>query len=150
ADYWPLERLDPRASVDRSFLRDLARLTIEKLPLFALVIASSWITLYAQHQGGAVATVSGLPLRYRLANAIYSYLLYVLKGIWPVSLAVFYPHPENGLPPWKPLLAVLFLVAMTWLVWRHREKRYLATGWLWYLGTLVPVIGIVQVGRQAM
>src|SRR5262249_27424704 len=85
ADYWPLERLDPRASVDRSFLRDLARLTIEKLPLFALVIASSWITLYAQHQGGAVATVSGLPLRYRLANAIYSYLLYVLKGIWPVS-----------------------------------------------------------------
>jgi protein O-mannosyl-transferase len=150
-DYWPLQRLpslEPSEASD--FLRKLGHLTLEKIPLFVLVVASAWVTLYAQHQGGAVATSAGLPLRYRLPNAIYSYLLYILKGIWPVRLAVFYPHPENSLALWKPAAAAVFLIGVSWLVWRHRERRYLLTSWLWYLGTLVPVIGIVQVGRQAL
>ena len=151
ADYWPLQRLPGLRPGDASqFFGKLGRLTLEKIPLFALVIASAWITLYAQHQGGAVATSAGLPLRYRLPNAIYSYLLYILKGIWPVHLAVFYPHPENSLAWWKPVVAALFLIVVSWLVWRYRDRRYLLTGWLWYLGTMVPVIGIVQVGRQAL
>lgn len=150
-DYWPLQRLPSLGPSEASdFFRKLGRLTLEKIPLFVLVVASACITLYAQHQGGAVATSAGLPLRYRLPNAIYSYLLYVLKGIWPVRLAVFYPHPENSLVLWKPVVAAVFLVAISWLVWRYRDRRYLPTGWLWYLGTVVPVIGIVQVGRQAL
>lgn len=150
-DYWPLQRLGSLGPSEASdFFRKLGRLTLEKIPLFVLVVASACITLYAQHQGGAVATSAGLPLRYRLPNAIYSYLLYVLKGIWPVRLAVFYPHPENSLALWKPVVAAVFLVAISWLVWGYRDRRYLPTGWLWYLGTVVPVIGIVQVGRQAL
>jgi hypothetical protein len=121
-----------------------------KASLFLFVFASAWVTVYAQHKSGAVATSSGLPLRFRLPNAVYSYLLYIFKGIWPVKLAVFYPNPEGPLPLWKPILASLFLIGVTVLVWRYRDKRYLLTGWLWYLGTLVPVIGIIQVGRQAL
>ena len=145
ADYWPLQRLPGLRPGDASqFFGKLGRLTLEKIPLFALVIASAWITLYAQHQGGAVATSAGLPLRYRLPNAIYSYLLYIVKGIWPVDLAVFYPHPENSLAWWKPVVAAVFLIVVSWLVWLHRGRRYLVTGWLWYLGTMVPVIGSID------
>jgi len=132
------------------FCRSSGQLVREKLPLFLFVFASAWVTVYAQHKSGAVATSSGLPLRFRLPNAVYSYLLYIFKGIWPVKLAVFYPNPEGPLPLWKPILASLFLIGVTVLVWRYRDKRYLLTGWLWYLGTLVPVIGIIQVGRQAL
>jgi protein O-mannosyl-transferase len=151
-DYWPLNRLPIPANKDLAsgFLNKLTRLTLEKAPLFLLAIASGWITLYAQRAGGAVATSAGLPLAQRIPNAVYSYLLYILNGLWPVRLAVFYPHPENSLALWKPIVAAFFLIAVTCLVWLHREKRHLVTGWLWYLGTLVPVIGMVQVGRQAL
>jgi tetratricopeptide (TPR) repeat protein len=151
-DYWPLNRL-PVPSTGKSedsFLGKLGELSMEKAPLFLLGIASGWITLYAQRESGAVATSAGLPLVQRIPNAIYSYLLYILKGLWPIRLAVFYPHPENSLAPSKPIVAALFLIAVTYFVWLHREKRYLVTGWLWYLGTLVPVIGVIQVGRQAL
>jgi tetratricopeptide (TPR) repeat protein len=151
-DYWPLNRLPVPANKngEDSFFRTLAKLAFEKTPLFLLVIASAWITLYAQREGGAIATSAGLPLVQRIPNAIYSFLLYILKGLEPVRLAVFYPHPENTLPIWKPVLATAFLLLISYLAWIHREKRYFAAGWLWYLGTLVPVIGIVQVGRQAL
>jgi protein O-mannosyl-transferase len=149
-DYWPLARIPhPSWKTRREFVAVIARLTAEKVPLFLIAIASAVITVYAQHRGGAVGTLSALPLTLRLKNALYSYLSYILSGISPSRLAVFYPHPENSLVWWKVGVAVLFILGLTAIVWRARERRYLLTAWLWYLGTLIPVIGIVQVGRQA-
>jgi peptidoglycan/LPS O-acetylase OafA/YrhL len=90
------------------------------------------------------------PLSVRFANALVSYVWYVKKAFWPSHLALLYPHPP-GLPPiWQMAAAVLFLLAVTALVIARRRQRYLLVGWLWFLGTLVPMIGLVQVGRQAM
>jgi protein O-mannosyl-transferase len=150
-DYWPLRRLSlPEDQPQGSLVRTFGRLALEKAPLLLLVAASAWITLYTQRQGGAVASSAGLPFAYRISNAVYSYLAYLLMGLWPVRLAVFYPHPENSLPLWKPLVAAVLLFSASAWVWLQRERRYLLTGWLWYLGTMVPVIGVVQVGRQAL
>jgi tetratricopeptide (TPR) repeat protein len=85
----------------------------------------------------------------RVTNAIYSYLIYVEKAVWPSRLAVFYPHPEGSLALWKVLGAAVVLAAVTAAFWHLRERRYLLVSWLWFLGTLAPVIGIVQIGRQA-
>ena len=142
-DYWPLQRLKEGQIT-------FPKLLIEKIPLFALSAASAMITVIAQHGAGALGITAALPLSFRIKNAIYSYLIYIFKGIWPSRLAVFYPHPENTLALWKVLLAALVLLAITVLVWHFRRYKYLLAGWLWYLGTMVPVIGIVQVGRQAM
>jgi protein O-mannosyl-transferase len=139
-DYWPLQRF-PRVR--------LAKLVVEKVPLLALSGASAAITIYAQRAGGAVGSTALLPLAMRVKNAVYSYLIYVEKAFWPSRLAVFYPHPEDSLALWKALAAALVLLAITALGWRLRERRYLLVGWLWFLGTLAPVIGILQVGRQA-
>jgi tetratricopeptide (TPR) repeat protein len=108
------------------------------------------MTLYAQRAGGALGSTGLLPLQLRIKNAVYSYLAYIVKGIWPLNLAVFYPHPENSLKLWKVAGAAAVLLVITGVVWHYRERRYLLTGWLWYVVTLVPVIGIVQVGRQGM
>jgi tetratricopeptide (TPR) repeat protein len=146
-DYWPLERV----AFESSARPTLFQLVAEKVPLLAMSAASCWVTLYAQHRGGALGTVELLPLGFRVENAIYSYAAYVGKAIWPSGLAVFYPHPENSLAVWKVLAAGVLLATITGLAWIYREKhRYLLTGWLWYLVALVPMIGIVQVGRQAM
>jgi len=136
-DYWPLNR------------SGWTRLVKEKIPLFALSLASSAITLLAQSQG-ALKTLDVLPLSIRLGNTLVSYVKYLGKFFYPDPLAVYYPHP--GRPPWPHiLLAGLILAALTWLVWRTRKKRpYLLVGWLWFLGTLVPVIGLVQVGWQGL
>jgi tetratricopeptide (TPR) repeat protein len=91
-----------------------------------------------------------LPLRLRISNAVYSYAAYIIKGFWPTHLAVFYPLPENSLAMWEILLSGLLIVGVTTLIWFHRSRRYLLTGWVWYLAALIPMIGIVQVGRQAM
>ncbi len=149
-DYWPLDRTssDSESAANRpTFLR----LVAEKIPLFGLSAASSWITLYAQRSGGALGSTDVLPLAWRIENAIYSYVAYIAKGLWPSGLAVFYPHPEGALPVWKVLAAGLLIVASAALAWRYRRNhRYLITGWLWYLAAMIPMIGIVQVGRQAM
>jgi tetratricopeptide (TPR) repeat protein len=151
-DYWPLERMPVPASADGGsvFFSSLLKLLAEKIPLLLLSAGSIAITLYAQRQGGAVGSVLLLPLSQRINNAVYSYLAYLGKTSWPAWLAVFYPHPEGSLAGWKVLAAAIVFAAITFLVWRYRERRFLVAGWLWYLGTLVPVIGIVQVGRQAM
>jgi protein O-mannosyl-transferase len=147
-DYWPLRR---SAAASDGKNPTLFQLAVEKLPLFGLSAASSWITLYAQHAGGALGNTELLPLGQRVANALYSYCAYLGKGIWPTGLAVFYPHPEGSLALWKVLAAALLLVAITTLTWLYRERRpYLLAGWLWYLLAMVPMIGAVQVGRQAM
>lgn len=139
-DFWPLQRF-PQTS--------LSRLVLEKIPLLALSAASAAITLYAQRAGDAVGSTQLLPLAMRIKNAIYSYLVYIEKAAWPSRLAVFYPHPEGSLALWKVLASAAVLIVITALCWRSRERRYLLVGWLWFLGTLAPVIGLIQVGRQA-
>jgi tetratricopeptide (TPR) repeat protein len=138
-DFWPLDRF-PQTP--------LSKLILEKIPLLALSTASAAITLYAQRTGGAVGSTAVLPLEMRVKNAIYSYVIYIEKTAWPSRLAVFYPHPEASLALWKVSCAAVALIAITATCWHFRERRYLPVGWFWFLGTLAPVIGIVQVGRQ--
>ncbi len=121
---------------------------MEKIPLLLLAAAGGWMTLYMHHKEGALA--GAMPLSWRLKNVVYSYLVYLSKAIWPSRLAVFYPHPENSLAWWKVLLAALLLAGISGIIWRFRERPYLLVGWLWYLGTMAPMIGIVQSGRQGM
>jgi tetratricopeptide (TPR) repeat protein len=147
-DYWPLRRVESKSPNSSAII---LRRIAEKIPLLALSAASSWITLYAQRSGGAVGSTRSLPLSLRLENAIWSYVMYLAKGVWPSGLAVFYPHPESSLAIWKLLAAGILLLAMTALAWRFRTRHpYLLVGWLWYVVAMIPMIGIVQVGRQAM
>jgi tetratricopeptide (TPR) repeat protein len=151
-DYWPLERIPvpSRGNPRVEFFRSLAWRCAEKIPLLLLSIASAVVTVVAQHRGGAVGTKFALPLSFRVSNAIYSYSQYLIKALFPSRLAIFYPHPEGHLAIALPLLSGVFLVAGTIFVCRLREVRYLPVGWFWYLGTMFPVIGILQVGRQAL
>jgi len=103
-----------------------------------------------QLQSGVLYSLEPFPFLVRLENALLSYCAYLGKMFWPVPLAVFYPHPLHTVPLWQVLGALGILLAVTYLSWHFRQKRYLLVGWLWYLGTLVPVIGLVQVGVQAM
>lgn len=147
-DYWPLARATGQTEGRRL---SIGVLLAEKIPLFLLSAASAWITLYAQRNGGALGSTAVLPLGQRLGNAIVSYVTYIGKFIWPTRLAVFYPHPEGSLAIWKVLLAAVVLVTLTALIWRARKERpWLLSGWLWYLVAMLPMIGAVQVGRQAM
>ena len=126
------------------------RLLIEKLPLFALSAASCAVTVIAQHRV-AMKTMEAFPLRDRAVNAIFSYVMYLWKAVWPVHLSVFYAPQGSRLAMWQALLCLAFLAGIGILVWRERRSRpYLLFGWLWFLGTLVPMIGIVQVGDQGM
>ena len=154
-DYWPLGRLTfrerPTAAERKNALSLLGQSVREKLPFFALSLGSSVITYIVQRQAGAVALSDQLPLSERAGNAVVSYGEYILKSVLPVDLSFFYPHPEGTLAAWKIAAAALVIVFVTYLVWKHRAGRpYLFVGWFWFLGTLVPVIGLVQVGLQAM
>jgi protein O-mannosyl-transferase len=146
-DYWPLRRVSSSADAATSSpVRTLTWLAVEKLPLFALAAGSAVVTLIA-HRGGALRW---LPLSLRIANAIESYTRYVKLAFWPSRLALFYPHPGTPMATWTILAALLFLAAVTLLVVEDRRRRYLLVGWFWFLITLSPMIGIVQVGTQAM
>ncbi|HVP00760.1 MAG TPA: tetratricopeptide repeat protein [Bryobacteraceae bacterium] len=154
-DYWPLRRMFASAQVPDSgeatqtviAPRKLPRLVLEKLPLFALAAASAFITMKAQRVGGDKVWY---PLTARLENAIVSYALYLRNAVWPTRLAVFYPHPGNSLRAWEVGAALLLLAAITALVIDWRRQRYLAAGWLWFVGTMVPMIGLEGVGYQGM
>ena len=142
-DYWPLQRLAPGAPWPA--VRLLLR---EKVPFLMLAAASSVVTVIAQSTAIVASEVLTVP--WRLANAVVAYGNYVLQMAYPVDLAAFYPHPGSRLPLWKIVLGALFLAGASGLAlasWRRRP--YLLVGWLWYLGLLVPVIGILQVGSQA-
>ncbi len=164
-DFWPLERIQGRgkprslAATPTSRNEDgpsekfsrasFSWLVTEKLPLFALSAASAVITMIAQRAGASIQ--GSFSFGVRLENAVYAYAMYVWKTFWPAGFAIYYPHPGNSLGPGRVGLAAVFLGAVSFLVWRRRtSQRYLVTGWLWYLGTLVPMIGLVQVGNQAM
>src|SRR5271165_590324 len=131
--------------------RSLTWLIVEKLPLFLLSAASAMLTLKAQASTGALNGVfNSFPFSIRLENAIVSYVRYIGKALWPSHLAVYYPHPETLLNPWQVAGAAVLLLVITALVIAGRRRRYFLVGWFWFLGTLIPMIGLVQVGAQAM
>jgi lipoprotein NlpI len=150
-DYWPLQRFGEKKPADPEYKWSLIYPLIwEKVPLFVLAVLSSIVTYVAQQKGGGVKSLEVFPLGVRIGNAFISYIAYIGKMIWPSNLAVIYPHP-GGVILWQVFWSVLLLIAITLaVVWVVKRFPYLATGWLWYLGTLVPVVGIVQVGNQAM
>jgi len=157
-DYWPLSRFK-RPGVERhqgsashsEAATATARLVWEKLPLFALAAVSVIITFLAQSHGGAVRTFAAAPVVFRLSNALVSYSKYLLLTFWPHDLAVYYALAPTGIPAWQIIGAALLLIGITTLCLFQRGIRpYLIVGWLWFLGTLVPVIGLVQVGGQTM
>ncbi|MGO9109395.1 MAG: hypothetical protein ACLP9L_09190, partial [Thermoguttaceae bacterium] len=155
-DYWPLGRLSPlRAGSEKNGAnlprpeRLLVRLVMEKIPLFVLAVASCVVTLSAQHD--AISSLERLPISWRVANAAVAYIAYLGKMFYPAGLAVLYPFPKRPPAAWEVIAAVTMLSAISAVVFVARQKcPYLLFGWLWYLGTLVPVIGLVQVGSQAM
>ena len=158
-DYWPLGRMQ---NAECRMQKDASRFTfhvspatlrpllVEKLPFFLLAALSCAVTYAVQHAGGAVMSAAELSLPGRMANALVSYPRYLEKMLWPANLACFYPRPEHW-PVWQVAGAALVLAVITVLVLRLlTSHRYLAVGWLWFVGTLVPVIGLVQVGEQAI
>src|SRR5262245_32314205 len=144
-DYWPLGRIGGPKSEVGSRLR---KLITEKIPLFALSAFSCIATLLAQRQGPSA--IDQLPFLWRLENTFVTYVTYIWQLLWPAQLAVFYPHPNSHLLLAEVTAAIALLLGITLLVISLRRTRpYLITGWFWYLGMLVPVIGLVQVGEQA-
>lgn len=148
-DFWPLNRVHADKA-DRLSLSTIRPLLLEKIPLFILSALSSVITFLVQQQSGAVQSLETVPFAQRLANAVISYGDYILKTLYPEKLALFYPYPRT-FPLWRIGAAILILTLISALSIRFiREKPFLMVGWLWFLGTLVPVIGLVQVGGQSM
>jgi Flp pilus assembly protein TadD len=152
-DYWPLKRLRfGKTRRDSNTHQTLSVLTLiwEKIPLFVFTTASSVVTFAVQQSGGAVGSFVAYPLNIRIANALVTYVSYIGKMIWPYHLAVFYPHPHAF--PWFQVAGSCVLIVFIFFVVFLAVKRYpwLAVGWLWYIITLIPVIGLVQIGSQAM
>ena len=140
-DFWPLKRFQNVP------VRQLVR---EKIPFFVLAAAASVVTFLLQKSGGAMMFIEGIPLPVRAANALVSYCRYLGNFFWPENLAIFYPHPQHW-PFWQVALAALFLGAVSLFAYLRRSRQpFLFAGWFWFVGTLVPVIGLVQVGGQAM
>jgi tetratricopeptide (TPR) repeat protein len=153
-DFWPLRRFNPLTlRGPHGFSR---RLLWEKIPFLALAFASCVLTYAAQHAGHAVSTFEGIPLESRIDNALVAYTKYLDKTIWPVGLSIFYPHPalagtKGYYPDWQVFVAACLLAALSiGAIVRVKREPWLAAGWFWFLGTLVPVVGVVQVGGQSM
>jgi tetratricopeptide (TPR) repeat protein len=144
-DYWPLGRFDKPRHKTTGFL------IIEKIPLFAIAFGASIVAYIVQKQGKAITTGENYTFLIRLANGCISYMQYIIKMIWPTRLAMFYPHPGRNVSVLYAVISAVILLAVTILMIRFSKgRRYLFTGWFWYIGTLVPVIGLVQVGSHAM
>jgi len=155
-DYWPLQRMFAASATSEAQTsavfpeRSLSWLVLEKLPLFAIATASAVITVKSQLAIDGIDVDKSMSFSIRLGNAIVSYVRYLRKAFWPSRLAPFYPHPGTSLAAWQVFAALVVLLAISALVVWRRRRRYLLVGWLWFLGTLVPMIGLVQVNRQAM
>lgn len=137
-DFWPLDRLKRKLLV-----------FVEKVPFFILTIVSSLLTVWAQHSMGAVQSINQFSIFMRIQNAVLSILKYISKLFWPHPLVVFYPYNQY-ISMFSFILGLVFILLVTFYFLRKIERKYLLVGWLWFLGTLIPVIGIVQVGTQAM
>jgi tetratricopeptide (TPR) repeat protein len=151
-DFWPLDRY--RQKELEQGLHDLSGRAIgilkEKIPFFAFSLFSAIVTIYAQNKGGAIKSLDVVPIGLRAENALIAYVKYIIKTLWPHDLAVLYPLSPS-IPLWQvacSLLVILLLSAAT--VWAGRRHPYLPVGWFWFLVTLLPVIGIIQVGIQSM
>lgn len=154
-DYWPLRRIVVREKVtsaqrSSSPHTQSSRLVLEKLPLFLLSAASAVITMEVQRAGLAVKPLSQYSPLLRIETAAVSYAHYLAKIFWPSKLVGMYPHPTELYPAWEVLAALSLLLVVTVVAVRARQRRYLAVGWFWFLGSMVPMIGLVQVGDQAM
>ena len=144
-DYWPFDR------IPRFQLRTLYRLILEKIPFMALAAVFSVMAFFTQRGVGALAKFTELSLKFRIYNTLISYVKYIEKMFWPSRLAVFYPHPGLNVSILYVVMSAGFLLAVTVFILRFaKNHRYLVTGWFWYLGTLLPVIGLVQFGSHAM
>lgn len=149
-DYWPLRRWASGGDRPPAPLRVGLRLVAEKLPLLALALIASVVAARAQRRLGAVASFAVLPLPERLANATASYVWYLWEAIFPNRLAAFYPHPGAGIPASQVVGAAFLMAGITVAsLWQRRQRPHLLVGWLWFVGTLVPVIGLVQVGSHS-
>ncbi len=157
-DFWPLGRLCPSHDTRNVVTGqqtdegpNVFRLLWEKIPFFALAVASSVVTFIVEERVSGVKLHETYSLQTRIINAFVAYIEYIVNMVWPVKLVVVYPHPGSSLPLWKGVVAGLALVLITILVIRKARKiPYITVGWFWYIVTLIPVIGIVQVGLQAM
>ena len=150
-DYWPLERFGIRKREDTFQKASAKRLIAEKVPLFAMSAILSVVAFIAQKRSLAVNTLEGTSVNYRIANAFISYIRYIQKTVWPSKLAVIYPVEKAvaSLYTWL-VYAVVFILLTALCIYIGRRKKYILVGWLWYVGTLVPVIGLVKIGSQAM
>jgi len=163
-DYWPLRRMNAGMSALAAAAttepgtnspkhppkRSIGWLLVEKVPLLLLSGASALITMQAQKVGGAVQSLSQYSLLLRLETAVISYVRYLGKAFWPSNLVALYPHPTGLYPAWEVVAAAVLLLVITAWVLRTTDKPYLAVGWFWFLGSMVPMLGLVQVGAQAM
>jgi tetratricopeptide (TPR) repeat protein len=159
-DYWPLGRFEgaggnnpqvPKPPDSEHKKLSVVALVVEKIPLLVVAAAAGVVAFIAQNRGGALESFEFLPIEVRLANAVVSYIIYIGKTIWPLNLAVFYPHPGSSIPMWQVAMSgFLLLCVSVFAIWKSSKRPYLVVGWLWYLGTLVPVIQLVQVGDHAM
>jgi protein O-mannosyl-transferase len=162
-DYWPLGRFDSHQTIKASSRqkrqsspapdkrRILYRAIIEKIPFIAFSVVSSVITFLVQRSGGAMVGIDVLPLKLKFANAFLSYARYISKMFWPQNLAVFYPFDVRTIQSWQVVLCALLMIVVSVLAIRFgRKQRYLPVGWFWFVGTLIPVIGLVQVGGQSL
>jgi len=158
-DYWPLRRFGAAPAkalgnngvgATRPVNASIKPVIIEKIPMFVLILASAGVAYYSQKVGGAVSSLERIPFGVRIADAFAFYTAYIWKMLWPVKLAVIYPHPGASVPHWQVLSSAVVLITITCLILWRRDIRYLPVGWLWFLGTLVPVIGIVQIGPHGI
>ena len=155
-DYWPLDRIrwghqHNKKARSRPDQKSIGWLTAEKIPLLAISAILGVLTVIAQQSGDAISTLDKVPLDSRIANAFVSYVKYIGKLVWPSDLAVFYPPSHlNLLNTTTVFCAFIFIMISAISIYIGRRKKYIAVGWLWFAGTLVPMIGLVQVGEQAM
>jgi protein O-mannosyl-transferase len=155
-DYWPLERIrwgyqtEP-AGNNKTNQKSPVWLIFEKIPLLAMSAILSGVTFISQRGGEIVPTLERLPLEYRVANMFLSYIKYIIKTIWPSNLAVCYPHPHVIFSDVPVIICIILFMLMTAVfIYTGRRRKYAAVGWLWYVGTLVPTIGLIQAGAQGM
>jgi len=150
-DLWPLDRYRHTGTQRvHQISSTVIALIKEKIPFVLFALLSCFITIYSQHQGGSVATLANIPFHLRIENALLAYVTYIVKTLWPHDLAIFYPFPAT-IPFWQSTLALGFLLLLSAVAIRSvRRYPYVAAGWFWFIITLVPVIGFVQVGGQSM
>ena len=151
-DYWPLNRYAAFQNEQATTrIKAFWRLVEEKIPLLVVAAISCLITYIVQQSWGAVSQLDSLPIGVRIANSLVVYIAYIHKMLWPQGLCVMYPHPQSSLPVWQVITSGLLLAGITYFAIRTARKfPYITVGWFWYVLTLIPVIGLIQVGEQAM